>query len=142
VSPFGKTRAAAEYAARHGRTELTLTRAAVLLEQLAACQAALAGGEGEQPLAVAGLLAALVRAVRDLVGPAWLDANAGDPDVAAFTAMLDAALPPEPEQIDQLCSEVLWARFGPAGTGPGEAGPADAGPAGTGPADAGRPYWD
>ena len=39
MSAFPKTRAAAEYAARHTRAELTCTHAAVLVRRITACQA-------------------------------------------------------------------------------------------------------
>ena len=117
MRPFGKTRAAAEYAALHARADLPRVRAAALLRELAACEAALAGGNGRQPAAVsAALLRSLVIAVRDLAGPAWLEVIADDPDVAAFAAMQATASPPDPGVVDETCSRVLWARFSPAGT--------------------------
>jgi hypothetical protein len=117
VRPFGKTRAAAEYAALHARADLVRVRAAALLQELAAFETALAGGNGRERAAVsAALLRSLVIAVRDLAGPAWLDACADDPDVAAFTAMQATASPPGPGVVDETCSRVLWARFSPAGT--------------------------
>jgi hypothetical protein len=80
VRPFGKTRAAAEYAALHALADLTRARAAVVLRELAACETALAGGNGRPPAAAsAALLRGLVIAVRDLAGPAWLEASADDP---------------------------------------------------------------
>ena len=117
MRPFGKTRAAAEYAALHARAGLVRVRAAALLRELAACETALAGGNGRERAAVsAALLRSLVIAVRDLAGPAWLDACADDSDVAAFTAMQATASPPDPGVVDETCSRVLWARFSPAGT--------------------------
>jgi hypothetical protein len=114
VRLFRKTRAAAEYAALHARADLTRVRAAALLQELAACETALADGNGRQSAAVsAALLRSLVIAVRDLAGPAWLDASADDPDVAAFTAMQATASPPNPGVVDETCSRVLWARFSP-----------------------------
>jgi hypothetical protein len=116
VRPFGKTRAAAEYAALHALADLTRVRAAVVLRELAACETALAGGNGRLPAAVsAALLRGLVIAVRELAGPAWLEASADDPDVAAFAAMQATARPPAPGVVDETCSRVLWARFSPAG---------------------------
>lgn len=112
MRPFGKTRAAAEYAALHARADLVRVRTAALLRELAACETALDGENGRQPGAVtAAPLRGLVIAVRDLVGPAWLEASADDPDVAAFTAMQATASPPDPRMIDETCSRVLWARF-------------------------------
>jgi hypothetical protein len=67
-----------------------------------------------------------VLAVRDLAGPAMLNANGDDPDVAAFTILQAAASPPEPARIDEICSRVLWARFAPG------AGRDDPGHSGTG----------
>jgi hypothetical protein len=99
VRPFGKTRAAAEYAALHARADLVRVRATARLQELAACETALAGGNGRQPAAgTAALLRTLVIAVRDLADPAWLDASADDPDVAAFTAMQATASPPDPRR--------------------------------------------
>jgi hypothetical protein len=116
VRLFGKTRAAAEYAALHARADLTRIRAAALLQELGACETPLADGNGRQPAPVAAaLLRGLVAAVRDLAGPAWLEASADDPDVAAFTAMQATASPPAPGVIDETCSRVLWARFSPVG---------------------------
>ena len=116
MSSFPKTRAAAEYAARHSRAELARAHAAVLLRQLSACEAALADGEVSLPVLAAGPLRTLVQAVRDLTGPAWLAASGDDPDVAAFTVLEATASPPDPARIDEICSRVLWARFGPPGT--------------------------
>ena len=70
------------------------------------------------PAALHGLLRDLVLAVRDLVGPAWLDASGDDPDAAAFTVLEAAASPPDQARIDEICSRVLWARFAP-GNRPG-----------------------
>ena len=117
MRPFSKTRAAAEYAASHALSDLTRVRAAAFLQELAACETALADGNGRQPAVVsAALLRSLMIAVRDLVGPAWLGASADDPDVDAFTAMQATASPPEPGVVDETCSRVLWARFSPADT--------------------------
>jgi hypothetical protein len=117
MRPFGKTRAAAEYAALHARADPVRVRAAGLLQELAACETAPAGGNGRERAEVsAALLRGMVIAVRDLVGPAWLDACADDPDVAAFTAMQATARPPDPGVVDETCSRVLWARFSPVGT--------------------------
>ena len=117
MRPFAKTRAAAEYAALHARADLSRARAAAILQELVACETALADRNGRQPDAVsAGLLRTLVIAVRDLVGPAWLEASADDPDVAAFTAMQATASPPDAGVVDETCSRVLWTRFSPVGT--------------------------
>lgn len=117
MTAFPKTRAAAGYAARHSRAEPARASAAVLLERLAVCEEALTGGE--PPLAIAGLLRGLIQATHELATPGWLAANAGDPDVAAFTTLQATASPPDPARVDELCARVLWARFAPAGT-PGE----------------------
>lgn len=134
MSTFPKTRAAAGYAARHTPGELTRAHAAVLLTRLGACEDLLPGDDGDVPAVLHGALRDLVLAVRDLAGPAWLDASGDDPDVAAFTALQATASPPDPARIDEICSRVLWARFGPPGTsrddtgrdrtGPGQAVPA------------------
>lgn len=117
MRPFSKTRAAAEYAASHALSDLTRVRAAAFLQELAACETAFAEGNGRQPAVVsAALLRSMMLAVRDLVGPAWLEASADDPDVDAFAAMQATASAPEPGVVDETCSRVLWARFSPAGT--------------------------
>jgi hypothetical protein len=137
MSVFPKTRAAAEYAARHSRAELTRARATILLARLDACEDLLRGGDGDMPAALRGLLRDLVLAVRDLAGPAWLDASGDDPDVAAFTILEATASPPDAARTDEICSRVLWARFVPGAgrddpghdaTGPGQ--PAPSPPAG------------
>ncbi|HEX5292773.1 MAG TPA: hypothetical protein VFX25_28215 [Streptosporangiaceae bacterium] len=128
MSAFPKTRAAAEYAARHSRAELTRAAAVILLARLGVCEDFLPGGDGDVPAALHGPLRDLVLAVRDVAGPAWLDASGDDPNVAAFTVLQATASPPDPARIDEICSRVLWARFAPgterddpgyAGTGPG-----------------------
>ena len=121
MSTLATTRAATEYAARHARSELARTRAAVLLARLGVCEAAITGGDGQPPV-LAGLLRGLVLAVRDLAGPAWLEASGDDPDVAAFTALQATASPPDPARIDEVCSRVLWARFAPDGPPTGHPG--------------------
>jgi len=113
VSVFPKTRAAAGYIAGTGPGELARARATILLARLGACEDILPGGQGDVPAAVCGLLRDLVLAVRDLAGPAWLDANGDDPDVAALTVLEAAASPPDPARIDEICSRLLWARFAP-----------------------------
>ena len=128
MSVFGKTRAAAEYAARHGRTELARARAVVLLERLDACEVTLADDDTQLRVTIAGLLRSLVLAARDVVGPAWLEASSDDPDVATFTALQATASPPDPDRIDEICSRVLWARFARPGAtrdGTGPVQPAD-----------------
>ena len=132
MSVFPKTRAAAEYIAGTGPGELARARATILLARLGACKDILPGVEGDMPAALQGLLRDLVLAVRDLAGPAWLDASGDDPDVAAFTILEATASPPDPARIDEICSRVLWARFAPGAgrdhpahgrTGPGQPAP-------------------
>src|SRR5689334_14325912 len=101
VSVFPRTRAATGHAALHGPPGPARTRAAVVLARLDACDYLLAVGNGHAPAAVHGALRDLVLAVRDLASPAWLQASADDPDVAAFTALQATASPPRPAQIDQ-----------------------------------------
>ena len=116
MSVFPKTRAAAGYIAGTGPGEPARARATILLARLGACEDILPGGEGDVPAALHGLLRDLMPAVRDLAGPAWLDASGDDPDVAAFTVLQATASPPDRARIDEICSRVLWARFAP-GTG-------------------------
>jgi hypothetical protein len=111
MSAFPKTRAAAWYAARHARGELARARAAVVLAALGACEGIPPGGE--VPAVFHGLLRDLVLAVRDLAGPAWLEASGDDPDVAAFTALQATPVPPSPAELDEIIARVLWARFAP-----------------------------
>lgn len=107
---FTKTRAAADYIGRHTSSDLTRHRALILLHQLRSCEAALAT-EGDIPVAVHGLLRALVLAVRELTGTAWLAASRDDPDIAAFAALDMKPHPPSPADLDEILSRVLWARF-------------------------------
>jgi hypothetical protein len=127
VSAFPKTRAAAGYIAGAGPGELARARAAILLARLGACDDLLPGDEAGVPAALHGLLRDLVLAVRDLAGPAWLDASADDPDVTAFTVLQAAASPPDRTRIDEICSRLLWARYAP-GTGRDDPGHRSAGP--------------
>ena len=113
MSVFPKTRAAAGYIAGTGPGELARTRAAILLARLGACEDILSGGEGDVPAGLRGLLRDLVLAVRDLAGPAWLDARSDDPDMAAFT-VLDAAAKPV---LTSLSATRSCGRFGPASEG-------------------------
>ena len=128
MSVFPKTRTAAGYIAGAGPGELARARATILLARLGACEDILPGSEGDVA-ALHGRLRDLVLAVRELAGPAWLDASSDDPDVAAFTVLEAAASPPDPARTDEICSRVLWARFAPGtgrddpghgGTGPGQ----------------------
>jgi hypothetical protein len=43
----------------------------------------------------------------DLAGPAWLDANASDPAVDAFTTLHAACAPPGPGSPDQILAAVI-----------------------------------
>jgi len=113
MSAFPKTRAAGRYTARHARGELARARAAAVLATLGACEGIPAGGE--VPAVFHGLLRDLVLAVRDLAGPAWLEASGDDPDVAAFTALQATPVPPSPAELDEIIARVLWARFAPPG---------------------------
>jgi hypothetical protein len=129
VSVFPKTRAAAGYIAGTGPGEpaRARARATILLARLGACEDLLPGGQGDVPAALHGLLRDLVLAVRDLAGPAWLDASGDDPDVAAFTILEATASPPDRARTDEICSRVLWARPAP-GTGRDDPGPGRTGP--------------
>jgi hypothetical protein len=86
---FTKTRSAADYISRHTTSDLTRSRALVLLKRLGVCEAALAATGGDPGLAHS-LLRGLVLTAGELAGPAWLSANTDDPDIAAFTALGDA----------------------------------------------------
>ncbi|HEY1702053.1 MAG TPA: hypothetical protein VGG75_20290 [Trebonia sp.] len=113
MSYFPKTLAAAGYAAEQGRSVLARGRAALLVRRLRACETALDQANGQILPAASGPLRDLVLAARDLAGPAWLDASADDPDVAAFTGLESAPAPPAPADLDEVVSRVLWARFAP-----------------------------
>src|SRR5690242_21917100 len=132
MSVFPKTRAAAGYIAAAGPGELARARAAILLTRLDACDD-IFPGDGGMPAVLHGLLRDLMLAVRDLAGPAWLDASGDDPDVAAFTVLEATASPPDRARIDEMCSRVLWARFAP-GTGRDDPGHGGADPASQHPA--------
>jgi hypothetical protein len=82
---FTKTRSAADYISRHTTSDLTRSRALVLLKRLGVCEAALAATGGDPGLAHS-LLRGLVPTAGELAGPAWRSANTDDPDIAAFTA--------------------------------------------------------
>jgi hypothetical protein len=109
---FTKTRAAADYISHHTTSDLTRSRALVLLKRLRVCEAVLAATDGDPGL-VHSLLHGLALTVRELAGPAWLSANNDDPDIAAFTALSDAPILPPPADLDENLARVLWARFTP-----------------------------
>lgn len=113
MSYFPKTLAAAGYAAEHARGALAHGRAGLLVRRLRACETVLDQANGQNLPAASGPLRDVVLAARDLVGPAWLDASADDPDVAAFTALESAPAPPASADLDEIVSRVLWARFAP-----------------------------
>jgi hypothetical protein len=118
---FTKIRTATDYICRHTSSDLTRHRALILLHQLRSCEAALAT-EGDIPPAVQGLLRDLVFTVRELTGTAWLTANRGDPDIAAFAALDLKPHPPSPADLDEILSRVLWARFATLHPQPGPPG--------------------
>jgi hypothetical protein len=117
MTAFIKTRAATDYICRHAPSDLARNRALALLTRLDTCEAALASGNGEAPAFAGGLLRSLVLLVRELAGPAWLAASAGDPGIDAFTALDTTPDPPAPDILDEIFSRVLWARFGPGHRG-------------------------
>jgi hypothetical protein len=105
---FTKTRTAADYISRHTSSDLTRSRALVLLTRLGVREAALATADGDPGLAYS-LLRGLVLTVEELTGPARLAANTGAPDIAAFTALGAApALLPRPTSMS----------FSPGAVGP------------------------
>jgi hypothetical protein len=111
VSYFPKTRAAAAYAASQVSSDLARGQVAMLARHLRACEMVLVTADGHVPPAAGGPLRDLVLAARGLVGRAWLAVCADDPDVAAFTALESAPVPPAPADLDEVISRVLWARF-------------------------------
>lgn len=117
MTAFIKTRAATDYICRHAPSDLARNRALALLARLDTCEAALASGNGEAPAFAGGLLRGLVLLVRELAGPAWLAASAGNPGIDAFTALDTTPEPPAPDILDEIFSRVLWARFGPGHQG-------------------------
>ena len=112
MTAFAKTSAAARYAVGHS-AGLTAYRAAVLARRARACERAVSGGDRQLPAVSHPLMRDLVLAVRDLADGAWLAASGDDPDIAAFTALETTAVPPAPDQLDDILSRVLWARFAP-----------------------------
>lgn len=117
MSYFPKTLAAAGYAADQGRGVVASGRGALLIRRLRACETILDQANGEILPETSGLLRDLVLATRDLVGPAWLNVSADDPDVSAFTALESTPAPPAPAELDEIVSRVLWARFAPRTAG-------------------------
>ncbi len=113
MSAFPRTRAAAGYAAAHGRGDLTRRRATTLIRRLRACEALTAAG-GPTSAFAHTQQRAVVLAARDLAGPAWLAARGDDPDIAAFTALEATPVPPAPADLDEIISRMLRARFTPA----------------------------
>lgn len=117
---FPRTRTAARYAFQHATSHLVWARASQLLHELSQCETALATGNGQPSPDGYGLLRILVLAVRDLAGRTWLDANADDPAIAAFTALSTTCAPPDPGSLDQTLAAVIWARFAPHASTPSE----------------------
>ncbi|MBA9003371.1 MULTISPECIES: hypothetical protein [Thermomonospora] len=108
-----KTRTAAEYVHRSAAGPLAREHAVEILRTAAAYELHPA------PAAAPLLLADLLTAVAECAGPAWLKANADDPDIARFTALVDqtqdeTAEPPTITDLDELLAAVLWTRHGPA----------------------------
>ncbi|HEY8481731.1 MAG TPA: hypothetical protein VIL71_18040 [Spirillospora sp.] len=103
-----KTSTAAEYVHTHTTSADTRARAAAILGVLADVHAA------DDP-ATATTLRDLLVAVADCVGPDWLAANTGDPDVRRLTTYLETPVlvPGDTAELDELLATVLWARHGP-----------------------------
>lgn len=110
MGAFTKTRTAADYIRRHTSSDLTCHRVVELLTQLRSCEAALAT-EGDMPVAMQSLLRSLILTVRELTGTGWLALNRDDPDIATFAALDMKPHPPSPADLDEVLSQVLWARF-------------------------------
>jgi hypothetical protein len=109
MATLSQTLAAAGYLTRHAPAALTRSRALLLEEKLIACGNPLSNAAAPSP----GLLRQIVIAVRDLAGPAWLHAHAGDPGIHAFTSLDSTPTPPSPLVLDEILTRCLRARFGP-----------------------------
>lgn len=108
MSTFPRTRAAAASIARHVPGEPARARAAALLAILRALDGTPAGSH--PPAASPAMLRDLVLAARDLVGQSWLAAS-DDFRAAAFTALQAAPAPPPRDELDEIISGALRARF-------------------------------
>jgi hypothetical protein len=124
AEPLRKTRTAADYAYRHARGELARAEVAEVLRAIAAYDAA------ASPDAILRRMRDLIIAVQQAAGPAVLKANADDPDIARFNALLEEATGKAadagrggaarddgasggPADLDEILAAVLWARYGP-----------------------------
>jgi hypothetical protein len=124
AEPLRKTRTAADYAYRHAHGELARAEVSEVLRAIAAYDAATG------PDAMLRRMRDLIIAVQQAAGPALLKANADDPDIARFNALLEEATgqdtaagqdgtaqddqaPGGPADLDEILATVLWARYGP-----------------------------
>lgn len=115
MSTFPRTRAAATSIARHVPGERARARAAALLAVLRVLDDIPAGSVA--PAASHAMLRDLVLAARDLAGRSWLAAS-DDPRAAAFSALEAAPVPPPCDELDEIISSALrarWLRSAPAG---------------------------
>ncbi|HYZ56804.1 MAG TPA: hypothetical protein VE733_25365 [Streptosporangiaceae bacterium] len=130
AEPLRKTRTAADYAYRHARGQLARAEVAEVLRAIAAYDAATG------PSAMLRRMRDLIIAVQQAAGSALLKANADDPDIARFNALVEEATgkaadagqddaarddgasggPADggPADLDEILAAVLWARYGPA----------------------------
>jgi hypothetical protein len=102
VNTLSRTRDTLRYIVRCAPAPLCGSRALLLEQQLATRTAA---------AQVPGVLRQIVIAVRDLVGPAWLSAHAGEPSVMAFARLDCMPVAPPLPVLDEVLSSCLWARF-------------------------------
>lgn len=108
MSTFPRTRDAAASIARHAPGEPARARAAALLAVLRILDGIPAGSDA--PAAGHAMLRDLVLAARDLAGQSWLAAS-DDPRAAAFTALEAVPVPPPHDELDEIISGALRARF-------------------------------
>jgi len=104
LNPFRRTRAIAEHTLREAKDDITHLQLLSLFHALAACETALANAPGT----LAERLDGLRSAAADLVGGAWLSANADHPAVRAFDHFDGTALL---SRLDEVLADLLRARF-------------------------------
>ncbi|MDS1270330.1 hypothetical protein RIF23_08485 [Lipingzhangella sp. LS1_29] len=109
MTPFRKTRVAADYVLRNSSEEATHLRALEVFHALVACEEAMA----EDPVLAQERFDELRSALRVLLGDAWIARHAEDAQVRAFLGLDQDTLPADQ---DETIAALLWERFGPAGT--------------------------
>jgi hypothetical protein len=107
---FSRTRTVLRHITQHAPSHLTRSRALLLDHQLTTCTTP------PSP----GMLRQIVVAIRQLAGPAWLEANADSPAISAFANLDTTPIPPPLPLLDQILARCLEARFIPPPPAPPE----------------------